>query len=254
MASSVHQQRLLFRSGKALPILLGIFSLVLIAGTAHVIFFQVSQIQDTLREMINQLISDAVSGQTGGQPEYVSYSPAWNANLAYLLSLASLGCLVCWFLMIYRLAADARRVGGTLMRMSPGECILSFFLPIVNLWRPLEALLNINSVLSTGSSRTGGAVLIWTAWAVSVPVTLLTFLGTFFLPLMTFMNVFQEWNEEKDSLSLESIQEGFQSIVLSVKDTFIYNGIVLMLGILFSTLMVFYLDFRSRKMLPLAAK
>lgn len=253
MAPSVRQQVLPSRTGRALPLLLGIFSLIVIAGTAHVVFFQAPQIRDTLREMANQFVSHAFSGKTDGLPDHVSYSPAWNSGLAYLLSLASLGCLACWLLMIHRLAADARRAGGTLMRMSPGECILSFFLPIVNLWRPLRALLDINAVLSP-ASRTGGAVLIWTAWAVSVPVTLLTFLGTFFLPLITFMNVFREWNANKDALDEENIRDGFQSILLSVMDPAVYNGIVFMLSVLLSTLMVFYLDFRSRKMLTLTGR
>lgn len=229
-----------------LPILLGVFSLVLIAGTAHIIFFQLSGIQDSLREMTDQIISCIISGPENQTAENVTYSLSWNTSLTCLMLVASLGCAVCWFLLIYRLAEDARCAGGSLMRMNPGECVLSFFLPVVNLWRPLKALLGINAALSP-DNRTGGAILIWTSWAINVPITLLTFLYTFLLPLVTFRNVFQRWSEDAGNLNQERLHDGIQSILLSAIDPIIYNGIVFMLGILFSTLMALYLDFRSRK-------
>lgn len=237
-----------------LPVLLGIFSLILMAGTAQVIFFRLPRIQDALREMAQQTASGLSSGLTGQTPDYtgihVSHTLTGNA---WLMSAAFLGFMACWFLLIYRVAENSRRAGGSLMRMSPEECILSFFLPVVNLWKPLQALLNINTVLSPGN-RKGGAALIWTAWAVSVPGALLVFLYTLFMPLITFMKVFQGWNEDQDILTTERMGNDLQSVFLSMAAPILYNGTLFLLSILLSTLMVFYLDFRSRKMHPFTAE
>ena len=84
---------------------------------------------------------------------------------------------------------------------SPAKCVLSFILPVGNLWMPVKALLNINSILSP-TSQTSGKVLIWTAWALSVPVTLLTLLYTLIHPFITFMETFVGWQEEADSFPM----------------------------------------------------
>lgn len=237
-----------------LPVLLGIFSLVFMAGTAQVIFFQISQIRDALREMAQQTVSGLSSELTSQTPDFavmhISHSLTGNAGL---MSAAFLGFMVCWFLLIYRVAGNARRAGGSLMRMSPGECILSFFLPVINLWKPLQALLNINAVFSPDSRR-GGNTLIWAAWAVSVPGALLVFLYSLFVPFITFMKVLQGWNEDRETLTPECMGNDIQAVFLSMANPILYNGAVFLLSILLSTLMALYLDFRSRKMRPFTAE
>ncbi|MCD8061237.1 MAG: DUF4328 domain-containing protein, partial [Akkermansiaceae bacterium] len=169
---------LLFRAGRWLPFLLGTLSLFLIAGTCFIIFVQLPWIQEAVREMIGQIASELVTLHklpTGMELTYPG------SKIGAIMFPVSLACLACWLLLIYRLAWDARRIGGNLMQPSPSKCVLSFILPVGNLWMPVKALLNINSILSP-ANRAPGKMLIWTAWAISVPVTLLTLLYTLIHP------------------------------------------------------------------------
>ena len=136
------------------------------------------------------------------------------------------------------------------MQPSPAKCVLSFILPVGNLWMPVKALLNINSILSP-TSQTSGKVLIWTAWALSVPVTLLTLLYTLIHPFITFMETFGGWQEEADSFPMEPVVQDIQSLFSAMLGPVLfYNGIVFMLSLLASNLMIYYLDARSRRMQP----
>lgn len=238
---------LLFRAGRWLPFLLGTLSLFLIAGTCFIIFFQLPWIQEAVRTMIGQMASELATLHTIPSGMEITYP---GSEIGLVMFPISIACLACWLLLIYRLAWDARRIGGNLMQPSPAKCVLSFILPVGNLWMPVKALLNINSILSP-VSRTPGKVLIWTAWSLSVPVTLLTFLYTLIHPFITFMKTSGEWQEQTAPFPMEMIIQDMQSLFSTMLGPVLfYNGIVFMLSLLASNLMICYLDTRSRRMQP----
>ena len=246
-SSSPGPHPLLFRGGRWLPFLLGTLSLFLIAGTCFIIFVQLPWIQEAVRKMIGQIMSELVTLHKLPSGMEITYP---GSEIGVIMFPVSLACFACWLLLIYRLAWDARRTAGNLMQPSPAKCVLCFILPVGNLWMPVKALLNINSILSP-TSRTPGKVLIWTAWALSVPVTLLTLLYTLIHPFIMFMETFGGWQEEADSFPMEPVVQDIQSLFSAMLGPVLfYNGIVFMLSLLASNLMIYYLDTRSRGVHP----
>lgn len=242
------------RPGKTLPILLAALSLVLLAGTYRVIFIQLPGIQEAVREIAGQLASPLAAGlpAMGSVPFHLaSSSGVWEQTVLFL---AAAAWITCWLLLVYRLARDARSLGGSRMQHTPGKCVLSFLLPVGNMWMPLKSLLDMNAIFSP-ARRKSGIALIWTAWAVSVPIALLAFLYTLSVPFITLLDTFRNWEGQEDLLTPGMMERDIQNVFNSlVEPMLLYNGIVFMLSILLSSLMVLYLDSRRRRMFPPIAK
>lgn len=234
-----------FRCGKLLPILLGALSLLLIAATVDLLFIRLPLIQESVQELAGRLASAAAANQplTVGLPaDQTSSFP--DAAGQFLLLLALPCWIACWLLMVYRLARKAQRLGGNRMRTSPRRCVLSFLLPVGNMWMPVNALLDINAILSP-DRRTPGIWLIWTAWAVNVPVALLTFLYTLSLPVSAFIQTFREWGGGEGADEAAALEEGLRAMFgAPMTDMLVYNGSIFILCILASGLTVLYLDSR----------
>ncbi len=179
--------------------LLCLFALALAGGTFYLLFHDLPLIQQAISETLAQTMKELQEGDRASLSLSLARADAGSAapfmldGGLFYLSMA--GLVVCWLMLVYRLAQNAETVKKGAMRASPLLCVLSFFLPVGNIWMPLQAMLDVNKAFSfPGPSR--GKGWIWLAWAVSVQGSLLIFLYTLFQPLFRFSETLRAWAEE----------------------------------------------------------
>lgn len=221
--------------------LLCLFALALAAGTLYLLFHDLPLIQQAIAETLTQTIKEV---QEGGRASLSLTRVDTGSTLPFamdgsLFYPATAGLAVCWLMLVYRLAQNAETVKKGAMRATPLLCVLSFFLPVGNIWMPLQAMLDVNKALSSpGPSR--GQGWIWLAWAVSVPGSLLVFLYTLCQPLIGFAETFRAWAQENPEnvfaldRELEALLNGM------VRPVLLYNGIAFILSLASSVLMMLH--------------
>lgn len=210
--------------------LLCLFALTLAGGTFYLLFHDLPLIQQAISETLAQTMKELQEGDRASlslslaRAEAGSAAPFTLDGGLFYLSMA--GLVVCWLMLVYRLAQNAETVKKGAMRASPLLCVLSFFLPVGNIWMPLQAMLDVNKALSfPGPSR--GKGWIWLAWAVSVPGSLLIFLYTLFQPLFHFSETLRAWAEESPENVLALDRELEALLNGMVRPVIMYNGTAL---------------------------
>lgn len=231
--------------------LLCLFALVLAGGTLYLLFHDLPLIQQAISETLAQTMKELQEGERASLSLSLTTAEAGSAapftldGGLFYLSMA--GLVACWLMLVYRLAQNAETVKKGAMRASPLLCVLSFFLPVGNIWMPLQAMLDVNKALSfPGPSR--GKGWIWLAWAVSVPGSLLVFLYTLFEPLFHFSETLRAWAEENpDSVlaldrELEALLNGMARPVI------MYNGTAFLVSLASSVLMMLHFYFLQKRL------
>lgn len=237
------------RKTGVLLFLLCLFALALAGGTLYLVFHDLPLIQQAIAETVAQSVKELQEGGSAAASlthvNAGSTAPfTMDGSLFYL---CTAGLVVCWLMLIYRLAQNAETVKKGALRCTPLLCVLSFFLPVGNIWMPLQAMLDINKALSSpGPSR--GKGWIWTAWAVSVPGSLLIFLYTLCQPLASFFQTFRAWAEEDPGNAfaldreLEALMNGM------VRSVIMYNGMAFIACLLASVLMMLHFHSLQRRL------
>lgn len=205
-------------------------ALALAGGTFYLLFHDLPLIQQAISETLAQTMKELQEGDRASlslslaRADASSAAPLTLDGGLFYLSMA--GLVVCWLMLVYRLAQNAETVKKGAMRASPLLCVLSFFLPVGNIWMPLQAMLDVNKALSfPGPSR--GKGWIWLAWAVSVPGSLLIFLYTLFQPLFHFSETLRAWAEESPENVLALDRELEALLNGMVRPVIMYNGTAL---------------------------
>lgn len=223
--------------------LLCLFALALAGSTLYVFFHDLPLIQQAIAETLAQSMKEL---QEGGRASLSltltrvnTGSGAPFAMGGILFYPATAGLLICWLMLVYRLAQNAETVKKGAMRTTPLLSVLSFFLPVGNIWMPLQAMLDANKALSSpGPSR--GKGWIWLAWAISVPGSLLVFLYTLCRPLIGFSEALRTWAAENPEnvfaldRELEALLNGM------VRPVILYNGTAFLLSLASSVLMMLH--------------
>jgi hypothetical protein len=65
----------------------------------------------------------------------------WMSQVEHLFYLAAIVLYCQW---LYRAYDDNRRLGGSPLKLSPGDAVVSFFIPVVGLYRPYQALRDLH--------------------------------------------------------------------------------------------------------------
>lgn len=236
------------RKTGVLLFLLCLFALALAEGTLYLIFHDLPLIQQAIAETVAQSVKELQEGgsATAALTHVNAGSTAPFTMDGGLFYLCAAGLVICWLMLVYRLAQNAETVKKGALRCTPLLCVLSFFLPVGNIWMPLQAMLDVNKALSSpGPSR--GKGWIWAAWAVSVPGSLLIFLYTLCRPLAGFFQTFRTWAEEYPGnvfaldRELEALMNGM------VRPVIIYNGAAFIACLLVSVLMMLHLCSLQRR-------
>lgn len=232
-----------------LLLLLCLFALALAGGTLYLIFHDLPLIQQAIAETVAQSVKEL---QEGGSASVAlthvntgsTVSSTMDESLFYL---GTAGLAICWLMLVYRLAQNAETVKKGALRSTPLLCVLSFFLPVGNIWMPLQSMLDINKALSSpGPSRGKGWV--WTAWAVSVPGSLLIFLYTLCRPLVSFFQTFRAWAEE-DPGNVSALDRELEALLNGmVRPVIMYNGMSFLLCLLVSVLMMLHFYSLQRRL------
>ena len=132
--------------------LLCLFALALAGGTLYLLFHDLPLIQQAISETLAQTMKELQEGDRASlslslaRADASSAAPLTLDGGLFYLSMA--GLVVCWLMLVYRLAQNAETVKKGAMRASPLLCVLSFFLPVGNIWMPLQAMLDVNKALS----------------------------------------------------------------------------------------------------------
>ena len=231
--------------------LLCLFALALAGGTLYVLFHDLPLIQQAISEMLAQTMKDLQDGDRTSLSLSLARADAGSAapftldGGLFYLSMA--GLVVCWLMLVYRLAQNAETVKKEAMRSSPLLCVLSFFLPVGNIWMPLQAMLDVNKALSfPGPSR--GKGWIWLAWAVSVPGSLLIFLYTLFQPLFRFSETLRAWAKESPENVLALDRELEALLNGMVRPVIMYNGTAFLVSLASSVLMMLHFYFLQKRL------
>lgn len=229
--------------------LLCLFALALAGSTLYVLFHDLPLIQQAMAETLAQTIQELQEGGRASlSPTQADALPAVPLTLdGSLFHLSMAGLAVCWLMLVYRLAQNAETVKKGAMRASPLLCVLSFFLPVGNIWMPLQTMLDANKALSSpGPSRRKGWI--WLAWAVSVPGSLLVFLYTLFQPLLHFSETLQAWAQENPENAFALDRELEALLNGMVRPVFLYNGTAFLLSLASSVLMMLHFYSLQRRL------
>lgn len=219
--------------------LLCLFALALAGSTLYVFFHDLPLIQQAIAETLAQSMKEL---QEGG-PASLSLTRV-NTGSGSLFSMAgslfypaTAGLVICWLMLVYRLAQNAETVKKGAMRATPLLSVLSFFLPVGNIWMPLQAMLDVNKALSSpGPSR--GKGWIWLAWAISVPGSLLVFLYTLCRPLIDFSEALRTWAAENPE-NVFALNRELEALLNDmVRPVILYNGTAFLLSLASSVLMM----------------
>lgn len=237
------------RKTGVLLFLLCLFALALAGGTLYLVFHDLPLIQQAIAETVVQSVKELQEGGSAAASlthvNAGSTAPfTMDGSLFYL---CTAGLSICWLMLVYRLAQNAETVKKGALRCTPLLCVLSFFLPVGNIWMPLQAMLDINKALSSpGPSR--GKGWIWTAWAVSVPGSLLIFLYTLCQPLAGFFQTFRAWAEEDlgNAFALDRELEALMNGM--VRPVIMYNGMAFIACLLASVLMMLHFHSLQRRL------
>ena len=231
--------------------LLCLFALTLAGGTFYLLFHDLPLIQQAISETLAQTMKELQEGDRASLSLSLARADAGSAapftldGGLFYLSMA--GLVVCWLMLVYRLAQNAETVKKGAMRASPLLCVLSFFLPVGNIWMPLQAMLDVNKAFSfPGPSR--GKGWIWLAWAVSVPGSLLIFLYTLFQPLFRFSETLRAWAEESPENVLALDRELEALLNGMVRPVIMYNGTAFLVSLASSVLMMLHLYFLQKRL------
>lgn len=229
--------------------LLCLFALALAGETLYVLFHDLPLIQQAIAETAAQAVKELQAGGSASVSltHVHAESAVPSAMDGSFFYLCTAGLVICWLMLVYRLAQNAETVKKGALRCTPLLCVLSFLVPVGNIWMPLQAMLDINKALSSpGPSR--GRGWIWTAWAVSVPGSLLIFLYTLFRPLFSFFQAFRAWAEEDPGnvfaldRELEALMNGM------VRPVVMYNGMAFILSLAVSVLMMLHFYSLQRRL------
>ena len=231
--------------------LLFLFALALAGGTFYLLFHDLPLIQQAISETLAQTMKELQEGDRASlslslaRADASSAAPLTLDGGLFYLSMA--GLVVCWLMLVYRLAQNAETVKKGAMRASPLLCVLSFFLPVGNICMPLQAMLDVNKALSfPGPSR--GKGWIWLAWAVSVPGSLLIFLYTLFQPLFHFSETLRAWAEESPENVLALDRELEALLNGMVRPVIMYNGTAFLVSLASSVLMMLHFYFLQKRL------
>ena len=214
--------------------LLCLFALTLAGGTFYLLFHDLPLIQQAISETLAQTMKELQEGDRASlslslaRAEAGSAAPFTLDGGLFYLSMA--GLVVCWLMLVYRLAQNAETVKKGAMRASP-----------------LQAMLDVNKALSfPGPSR--GKGWIWLAWAVSVPGSLLIFLYTLFQPLFHFSETLRAWAEESPENVLALDRELEALLNGMVRPVIMYNGTAFLVSLASSVLMMLHFYFLQKRL------
>lgn len=229
--------------------LLCLFALVLAGSTLYLLLHDLPLIQQAIAATLAQTMQELQEGGRASlslpQADATAAAPFTPDGALFYLSIA--GLAVCWLMLVYRLAQNAETVKKGAMRASPLLCVLSFFLPVGNIWMPLQAMLDVNKALSfPGPSR--GKGWIWLAWAVSVPGSLLVFLYTLFQPLFRFPETLRAWAEESPDNILALDRELEALLNGMARPVIMYNGTAFLVSLASSVLMMLHFYFLQKRL------
>lgn len=226
------------RKTSILLALLAILTLVLLTGVLHTLLFELPQIQEGIRGIIQAVQSFLEQVPSASSSLEIQQSVSFSlVGQIVWTNIMLVGWGIVWLTLIYQTAKNAQFLNGAPMKVSPFQCMISFLIPIGNLWMSVKAMLEINAVLC-GKTQVCGRAWIWLTWFINLPLVLLTFLSTLITPLITFMAVFQNLGTQ-EQLTLDQLSEATYSILNScVEPLLLYNGVVFMLCLLSSLIMV----------------